>query len=1172
MSRFRPSRASSPLRSALKVPTIVAAEEILNNSRSSIASAPELAALSLEDIEFIDTVISKAGPSATTFLTIFKAYNDTLQERGMDPQHEVVYYGKLLKLGTLRGKNWGEKWEMVKGQQLNTGVKLPAKDVLAKKAPLPPPEPRSSSPLPSKAKILTRLTGTLKALDKDDDAFTLHSHQDDTDSDAKEAVDDELDVTPVPRHRTRTTTARRPNSSTLSTITNTVDLTEKPLPTSRTNPPALKPQRPFSRVTTAWDAETSDATVDTAQAPSSVPPSYGAATREFGSGSKPSSYAPLRALARAHTQTSSATSQASTSHAAPAAARAAILQARERRGSVLNEDDAWNKIKMARDEEEADRFREERLVERCFEVWKQGYQWIVTTNEQISQARDSLIVRLALHNWRAKTAGRRELYGRVAQLSDSRRLKAAIQLWRVKLKERKQAQWRNDMRMRMKTVHDRHEMKLKKDAWAKWRQLHRSRIAAQQYSQKLVLRLYNRWKTKLVALDRLENAAGQLIARRGKAQKERCWEMWKREMGVRNAERDMAERVGLRILSNAMGVWKRRLFSNQLADDHYNGLVQKHVFRRWQSAQGRTTALEHKAEQYRTRQDDVLIRAIWRIWKAHERGKLLERVKIARLYKQTLVKWAQRVDQQKQLEDRAIAFSLRSSSTLASGSLQKWRQMYTTHQNAQTFAMHYRSIQLRFKMMLVWRLQLRAKLKLLKQAKLVEKYFIVRNAWKIWQEKLAEKRREQKLKVFEGRLVRSYFREWVGRAQAQRSMKLSEESITQRVDLRIVSEALTRWTNRVADMKFRELEVSSQADRKGLTIAFKKWKNVCIRHVEELSLMESYQDVKREENMRKMFYRWHSAARKSRHRRLLLQQKEEELKMTIIAGAWDKWRERYLAIRLQPVADAFLVQNQQNLVFRAFGIWHSKTNSLPAVRFHASHLKARFWRTWRDAMPRVLQAREARETDRASLLSKAFGRWMQAYKTKIELKAVARARYLRLPTAAPRQSGASSRSITASKPTTASASSFPRPAVRSTKPLSDASGPSSAPPPPPVTAGFYKGRLGIASLLSERSRSPERISRPRLSTASPTRPKLSTRASTVRDTSPARTTTSSSRYYSQRQNDGFLRVPVSVTAPSSAAGDTDEIGRSKLWQQLRGLQLRSRPPTDLGSLASREPP
>ena len=79
------------------------------------------------------------------------------------------------------------------------------------------------------------------------------------------------------------------------------------------------------------------------------------------------------------------------------------------------------------------------------------------------------------------------------------------------------------------------------------------------------------------------------------------------------------------------------------------------------------------------------------------------------------------------------------------------------------------------------------------------------------------------------------------------------------------------------------------------------------------------------ENKRKMFYRWLAAAKKARHKRLQLQAKEEEFKFTVIAGAWDKWRERYLDIRLQPMADAFLVQHQKNLVFRAFGIWHSKT-------------------------------------------------------------------------------------------------------------------------------------------------------------------------------------------------------------------------------------------------------
>lgn len=92
---------------------------VASNSSSALEisglAVPELQNLTDHDIDIIDAVIERAGPSATTFFTIFKAYSDVLKDRGLDPQ-EVIYYGKLLKLGTLRGKNWGEKWETVKVQ------------------------------------------------------------------------------------------------------------------------------------------------------------------------------------------------------------------------------------------------------------------------------------------------------------------------------------------------------------------------------------------------------------------------------------------------------------------------------------------------------------------------------------------------------------------------------------------------------------------------------------------------------------------------------------------------------------------------------------------------------------------------------------------------------------------------------------------------------------------------------------------------------------------------------------------------------------------------------------------------------------------------------------------------------------------------------------------------
>jgi len=76
---------------------------------------PDLRSLTPQDVNFLDAVIQRAGPSSTTFLPIFNAYSAVLKEQEMDPQ-ESIYYGKLLKLGTMKGRNWGDKWETVKSQ------------------------------------------------------------------------------------------------------------------------------------------------------------------------------------------------------------------------------------------------------------------------------------------------------------------------------------------------------------------------------------------------------------------------------------------------------------------------------------------------------------------------------------------------------------------------------------------------------------------------------------------------------------------------------------------------------------------------------------------------------------------------------------------------------------------------------------------------------------------------------------------------------------------------------------------------------------------------------------------------------------------------------------------------------------------------------------------------
>ena len=44
-----------------------------------------------------------------------------------------------------------------------------------------------------------------------------------------------------------------------------------------------------------------------------------------------------------------------------------------------NLDDAWKNIKMEQDEKYADDFRNDMLLTRCWEIWRQGFQWIMVS-------------------------------------------------------------------------------------------------------------------------------------------------------------------------------------------------------------------------------------------------------------------------------------------------------------------------------------------------------------------------------------------------------------------------------------------------------------------------------------------------------------------------------------------------------------------------------------------------------------------------------------------------------------------------------------------------------------------------------------------------------------------------------------------------------------------------
>jgi protein SFI1 len=78
-------------------------------------------------------------------------------------------------------------------------------------------------------------------------------------------------------------------------------------------------------------------------------------------------------------------------------------------------------------------------------------------------------------------------------------------------------------------------------------------------------------------------------------------------------------------------------------------------------------------------------------------------------------------------------------------------------QGAHAFAVQYANVQLQFRLLFKWRVQLRAHLKLLREAKIADKFFLMRRAWRRWLDKAEMRGREKRLREWnKGRVAKQF--------------------------------------------------------------------------------------------------------------------------------------------------------------------------------------------------------------------------------------------------------------------------------------------------------------------------------------------------------------------------------------------------------------------------------
>jgi len=183
---------------------------------------------------------------------------------------------------------------------------------------------------------------------------------------------------------------------------------------------------------------------------------------------------------------------------------------------------------------------------------------VQATTEQIAHARDTFVIRVAIHKWRSALARRRERASQADARANAYCQKAALVRWHAHLQDRRRAAWRADMRVRMQTVRSLREAALRSDAWARWRQLYQSRLMQQRFEVRLVECYFKRWRERLRGMDGMGGRADRVVVAREAKVVGRCWDAWVKAAELRSAERDVAERVGARVVRDSMALWRQR--------------------------------------------------------------------------------------------------------------------------------------------------------------------------------------------------------------------------------------------------------------------------------------------------------------------------------------------------------------------------------------------------------------------------------------------------------------------------------------------------------------------------------------------------------------------------------------------------------------------------------------
>lgn len=214
---------------------------------------------------------------------------------------------------------------------------------------------------------------------------------------------------------------------------------------------------------------------------------------------------------------------------------------------------------------------------------------------------------------------------------------------------------------------------------------------------------------------------------------------------------------------------------------------------------------------------------------------------------------------------------------------------------------------------------------------------------------------------------------------------------------RLLSDCLRTWTRSVIEIRSRELSTAQKHNSDLLLRSFQAWKGRMASNEHNESLMENFIEVRVEETLRSHFKHWLHLKRKKRALSAKLETKLQDDKRMLLLGCLDRWHDKYREAVLGEHEEQIIRYRQEQTMRATFSTWQARTmvsyascecsgltqalslkrttdphpttlQTLPAIKFNNTRLRAALFHAWRKHLPYQRQMNRAVEFDKKRLL------------------------------------------------------------------------------------------------------------------------------------------------------------------------------------------------------------